>query len=329
MSDQDKIICSCANLSEKKINNYFESKNNNVPSFNQFLSETKAGTYCTACRLDLETIFIKKNIGDVNFQDVKFGKNLSIKKKFYSIIDKIFPKLTLRNQNFFPILHIKNIDFEQAIWITNMEIISEKLKTKIKIDDVEVTINLYNSVGKKVWTTKNIVKVNNRGIFNIPSDKILDKEKDISIGWIEVLRKFKINCSKGTTRPQIMVYSQNSNCSVHGQDIGHTEGSSHSSIFRPNIDVQILSFINPSKKNIELNLEPPLEINEKFENKNSNFLKIQLPPKGSKIHVINQDDRFKSFDGKYFSISWKGSGKYKSHVYCVSKNFKFVSLDHL
>ena len=60
MSDQDKIICSCANLSEKKINNYFELKNNKVPSFNQFLNETKAGTYCTACRLDLETIFIKK-----------------------------------------------------------------------------------------------------------------------------------------------------------------------------------------------------------------------------------------------------------------------------
>lgn len=329
MSDQDKIICSCANLSEKKINNYFESKNNKVPSFKQFLNETKAGTYCTACRLDLETIFIKKNIGDANFQNIELSKNLSIKKNFYNIIDKIFPKLTLRNQNFFPILYIKNKVFDQAIWITNMEIISERLKSKIKIGDVEVTINLFNSIGKKVWTTIDIVKVNSRGIFKIPSDKILEREKDISIGWIEVLRKFKINCSKGTTRPQIMVYSENSNCSVHGQDVGYIDGSSHSSIFRPNIDIQILSFINPSNKIVKIIIEPPVEINEKFENKNSNSLKIQLPAKGSRVHVINEDERFKFLDGKYFTISWKGSGKYKSHVYCVSKNFRFVSLDHL
>ena len=329
MSNQDKIICTCANLSEKKISDYFESKNNNVTSFNQFLNETKAGTYCTACRLDLETIFIKYNIRDTSFQNIKINKNLSMKKKFYNIIDKIFPKLTLKNKNFFPILHIKNIDFKQEIWITNMEIISEKLKSKIKIDDVEVTINLFNSIGKKIWTIKDIVKVNSRGIFKIPSDKILSKEKNISIGWIEVLRNFKVNCSKGTTRPQIMIYSNDSSCAVHGQDVGYTNGNSHSSIFRPNVDFQILSFINPSNKIVQLSLDHPSLIDNNIENKNSNSLKIQLPAKGSIIHIINEDERFKLFDGKYFTISWKGSGKYKSHVYCMSKNFRFVSLDHL
>ena len=329
MKDQDKIICSCANLSETKINKYFESKNNDVKSFDQFLNETKAGTFCTACRLDLETIFIQKNGSDVNFQKINFNKNLSFKRKIYNFVDSFFPKLTLQNQNYFPILHVNDIEFKQSVWITNMEIISDRLKPKIKIDDVGLTINLYNSLGSKVWTTKDIVNVNTRGIFDIPSEKILVNDEDISIGWIEVLRKFKLNCSKGTTRPQIMIYTENSSCAVHGQDIAHTQGYYYSSIFRPNTDIQILSFINPSKKQLDLVLEPPIQVDNNFQNSNSKLITFKIPPRGSMIHNINKDERFKNFDDKYFTLSWKGSGKYKSHIYCISKNFRYISLDHL
>ena len=210
-----------------------------------------------------------------------------------------------------------------------MKIISENLRSKIKIDDVEVTLNLFNSSGEKVWSNKEIVKVNNRGIFKIPSDKIIIDNKKFTIGWVEVLRKFKLNCSKGTTRPQIMVFSENSNCAVHGQDVGFTNGSSHSSIFRPNIDFQILSFINPNNNSVDLKLDPPNFLNEKKYNKNSETINIKIPAKGSKFHIINDDERFINFNDEYFTIRWKGSGRYKSHVYCLSKNFRFVSLDHL
>ena len=329
MNDQDKIICTCANLSEKKINNYFESKNYNIKSFDEFLNDTKAGTFCTACRLDLETIFIKKNLTNMNYQKFDISSHLSFKKRLYSFIDGIFPKITLKNQNYFPILHIKDNYFNQSIWITNMEIISENLKPKIKIDDVEVIINLFNSVGKKVWTNQRIVHVNSKEIFEIPSEKILDKNLNISLGWVEVLRKFKLNCSKGTTRPQIMIYSKSSNCAVHGQDVGYTEESSHSSLFRPNIDFQILSFINPTNKTVELTIEPPFEVDQSEVGEGTNNIKLKIPPRGSKIHNLNEDQRFENFDGKYFTINWKGSGKYKTHVYCVSKNFGYISLDHL
>ena len=53
-----------------------------------------------------------------------------------------------------------------------MDIFSQTLKKKIKIADVEVEINLYNSEGKKIWSVKDIVKVNERGIFSIPLDKL-------------------------------------------------------------------------------------------------------------------------------------------------------------
>ena len=172
MSNQDRIVCTCANLSEANIIDFFKEKNNKFPSFDAFLNESKAGTYCTACRLDLETIFIKENIPDASFNTNNITNNLSFKKKIYNFVDNIFPKLTLKNQNYFPVLHIKDIAFEQSIWITNMKIISENLRSKIKIDDVEVTLNLFNSSGEKVWSNKEIVKVNNRGIFKIPSDNL-------------------------------------------------------------------------------------------------------------------------------------------------------------
>ena len=329
MSEKDKIICTCANLSEKNINDYFVSKNNTVSSFHEFLNDTRAGTFCTACRLDLETIFIKKNQTDFKFQNIEIKNTINLKKKIYHLIDKILPKITQKNQNYFPILHIKEVEFNQSIWITNMKIISEKLRSKIKIDDVGVEINLYNSRGAKVWSNSKVVKVDTREIIAIPSEMILEKDFEISVGWVEVIRNFKINCSKGTTRPQIMVYTKNSNSAVHGQDIGFTIENSHSSLFRPDVDIQILTFINPSNKTIELRIEPPTGENESLNNIESNLIKVKIPPKGSFIYNINNDDRFKSFVNKYFTLVWKGSGEYKSHIYCMSKNFRYISLDHL
>ena len=97
-----------------------------------------------------------------------------------------------------------------------------------------------------------------------------------------------------------------------------------------NLKSKNLDMIQKTFANCHLNTpDVEKEFRKLVENKNSNSLKIQLPAKGSRVHVINEDERFKFLDGKYFTISWKGSGKYKSHVYCVSKNFRFVSLDHL
>ncbi len=327
MINPDRIVCTCANLTEAQIKNYFKN-NNKYRSFEEFLNDSKAGTYCTACRLDLETIFIKNNLTDQKFDNVNYSNEKSIKNRIYESVDKIFPKITLKNQNYFPILNFKGKSLRQEIWITNMEVISEKLKNEIKINDVQVFIYLYNQSGKKVWQTHDVVKVNKRVIIEIPSEKI-NNDQDLSIGYIEVVRKFKINCSKGTTRPQIMVFSKNSHCAVHGQDVQFTNGSSHSSIYRPNIDIQILSFINPSDDDVEIILGAPLAIDEENHNHNLKSLKINIPPRGSIAHIINHDKRFKFLEDKYFSIDWKGVGRYKSHIYCMSKNFGFISLDHL
>ena len=331
IKDQDKIICSCANLSERQIIEYFGNKNNKNVTFEKFLNETRAGTFCTACRLDLETIFIKKNIKNTNFNLINGETGLSMKKKFYNFIDSILPRISIKNQNFFPILNIKNKNLKQEVWITNMEIISSNLKDKIKIDDVEITINLFDSKGKKIWSNHDVVKINKRGVFKIPSEKLLiEKEEIISVGWIEVLRKFKINCSKGTTKPQIMVYTGESSCAVHGQDIGYTKGGGHSSIYRPNVDNQILTFFNPTEKSVEININEPIEIGLTSPNINKkDVVKIKVPAKGSIIYNLNDDRRFDKLFDKYFSISWSGVGKYKTHFYCFSKNYKFVSLDHL
>ena len=62
MNEENKVICTCANLTEKQIKNYFKGTSGPSLTFEKFLNETKAGTRCSACRLDLETIYIKNNI---------------------------------------------------------------------------------------------------------------------------------------------------------------------------------------------------------------------------------------------------------------------------
>ena len=96
MSNEDKIICTCANVSESKIDDYFKKNNNYISSFDKFLNDTKAGTYCTACRLDLETIFISKNLSEPKFININYDKGKSIKRKIYDTVDNIFPKITLK-----------------------------------------------------------------------------------------------------------------------------------------------------------------------------------------------------------------------------------------
>lgn len=329
MNELNKIICTCANLTEAQIKSYFKDKSDSNITFEKFLNDTKAGTRCTACRLDLETIYIKNNTykENIKFSEVKL--HLSLKKKIYSFVDKLFPKVAIKNQNFFPIINIKNKALRQEIWITNMKIFSQTLKEKIKIDDVKVSINLYNSEGKKLWSIKDVVKVNNRSIFTIPLDKLkFETKEEFSLGWIEVFREFKLHCSKGTTRPQIMVFTEESSCAVHGQDVGTSTGGSHTSIYRPSIDTQILAFINPSKKNLNILLKSPLEF------KSTRIIKkgeinLNIPPMGAALQILNADKRFDKLNEKYFSLNWVGSGNYKSYIYCFSKNFKFVSLDHL
>lgn len=329
MNELNKIVCTCANLTEAQIKNYFKGTSDPNITFEKFLNDTKAGTRCTACRLDLETIYIKNNIHNKNFNFSDIKLHLSLKKKFYSFIDKLFPKVTIKNQNFFPIINIKNKILKQEIWITNMEIFSQSLKEKIKIADVKVLINLYNSEGKKIWSFKDVVKVNNRGIFPIPLDKLkFGINEEFSLGWIEVFREFKLHCSKGTTRPQIMIFTDDSSCAVHGQDVGTSLGGSHTSIYRPSIDTQILAFINPSKKNLNILLNNPLEF-ESTEIRKKEEVDLNIPPKGAVFQILNDDKRFDKLNEKYFSLNWVGSGRYKSYIYCFSKDFKFVSLDHL
>lgn len=329
MNEENKIICTCANLTEAQIKNYLKDASNLNITFEKFLSDTKAGTRCTACILDLETIYIKKNIRSSNFKVSDNRLNLSFKKKFYSFIDKLFPKLTIKNQNFFPIINIKNKVLKQEIWISNMEIISSTLKKKIKIDDVEVEVNLFNYSGKKIWSSKEIVKVNSKKIFEIPAQKLSKDNQSVRLGWAKVTRNFKINCSKGTTRPQIMVYTDRSCCAVHGQDVGFTNGSFHSSIYKPDEEDQIITFINPTKKKTNILIRSPQNVDDSIDKFLENNIKVEVPPMGTYYHILSKDIRFKNFNNKHFIIDWKGAGSYKSHVYCFSKNYQFVSLDHL
>ena len=81
MNEENKVICTCANLTEKQIKNYFKGTSGPSLTFEKFLNETKAGTRCSACRLDLETIYIKNNIHSKSYDFYESKINLSLKKK--------------------------------------------------------------------------------------------------------------------------------------------------------------------------------------------------------------------------------------------------------
>ena len=93
MNELNKIVCTCANLTEAQIKNYFKGTSDpNITFFEKFLNDTKAGTRCTACRLDLETIYIKNNIHNKNFNFSDIKLHLSLKKNFILLSINYFQK---------------------------------------------------------------------------------------------------------------------------------------------------------------------------------------------------------------------------------------------
>lgn len=314
----DQIICYCNNIKHSVINKILV-QNPNI-DFEKFQNISNAGTSCSACLPKLENIFVEKSNKSQNFNySTTSTKITGLKSSIYSFLDKILPNLSVKLINYFPVIFKENI--QTKVWISNF---GNLYKDQKNIVEHKIRINFYNSIGNIIWSHNCIVNKNENKIIDIPT-KLLGKSKDSlwSSGWLRVEKKSLSSGYRGTTRPQIQIISNNSTCSVHGQNIKLNNGGFYSYINNPNSERQLLSFFNIGNKKINIKLD---YLNQ--ENELINFSHISLDSLHSKIIEVKLEDKgFKEFEP--INIKWSGIGHYKAHIYITDKKIERMSLDHL
>ncbi len=316
--NDDKIICYCNNVSYSKINNIL-CKNPNI-DFEKFQNISNAGTSCSACLPKLENIFVEKSSQTQNLNSsIVKPKIVGLKRKFYSILDNLLPKVSIKLINYFPIIYRENISTK--VWISNY---GNLYKDQMSIVEHRININFYNSTGNNIWNKNFIVKKNENKIIDIPIYLLKNPNNDFfNSGWLSVEKKSLSSGFRGTTRPQIQITSNNSSCAVHGQNIKVKNGGFHSYVNNPKSERQFLSFFNIGKKKVNIELSYLNRQNEYI-----NFTDLNLNSLNSRIIELKLYDRgFKDFDP--INIKWSGMGLYKSHIFITDKKLERISIDHL
>jgi len=326
MKDQE-YICHCLELSKNQAIDFL--KKNSQVTFEEFQNSTKAGTKCSACLLQVEDLYIRESSNKtVNSKRVVLPNQqpINLKQKFYNLIDKISPNIPWRLQNVFPILINENV--ENIVWFANY---SKLYSKEERVSSYKIYFDFYNSNGKKIWSKIKNLDENELFQEKIPTEMILEEEKkinntkkNITIGWLSVLKIAKKFGNRGTSRPQIQFKTSLSSSAVHGQAASYNEGGHFTGVNNPNGDRQFITFINAGSKSVNLELystSNPMQ----SDNNSSVTKKIFLKSKSCFIYEIPQTDDF----GKPFRISWRGNGHYKAHALISNHDISRVSLDHL
>ena len=324
--DDNPTICYCLELRKKDLLNALGAKSG---SFEDFLNKTNAGTKCTACMLDLENFYIKNSSqsynNNKNFSvknNLKVFKNL--KQKLYKFIDAFSPLVAQNRDNVFPVLYRESL--KEIIWFSNYPNFFEKKDPEI---DFVVKMKFYNKFGKEIWRIVKDLKSSQSWQQEIPTHLLKEGNKskyELQLGLLVVYVKAKNFGIRGTTRPQVQILTSKASSAVHGQAANKFKNKGGIiSIYKPEIEDQFLSFINPSniKTDLTINrLYDPLDNHANIEIEK----KVHIPPFGTYLHNITRTENIKS--GGYFNIDWFANGVLKAHFFVCSKSFDRISIDH-
>ena len=323
----DQLVCPCFELNLGHVRSMLSQ--NQSMSFDSFMEESKAGTRCTSCLLDLEYYFVHLPRTSETKTIVKKSlrsKQIPFRRKIYQWIDKLSPRHPIHLKNHVPI--IAGLGIEQWIWIANYEMLYTKNNL---VPDFDIILKIYDADG--ILVHENCVPLPLGKEWRVEVSQYLPKPvngvgPDLSIGWVEITRLAKSDGVRGTTRPQIEILAPKSACAVHGQAARYDKGNSFVTISNPDYDRVFVTLINSENKPVSITMQYPsdplgvLKISKRS-------ISLNLPPKGALLHeVILTDEEKKAFSSRLLKFAWQGIGFYKAHVIVASISLDRFSIDH-
>jgi hypothetical protein len=320
--DSAGIVCACFNVTLEELRR--RKKANPGLSFEDFMSDTGAGTKCTACLLDLEFHFV----ADANATaPVKAGRRAivprrGVRRRIYDFVDGLAPKRPTVSRTVAPV--VAGDGLEQYLWIANHPLLysKESVCAPPHVYDVRVTGNR----GELLYSERHLLEPgqSNRVDVSSPLARSGGTVKPFAVGMLSVETWSTKPGVRGTTRPQIEILTAGAACAVHTQ--GATPHAGNGSLWvpcRPGDDRIFLVFMNPAPHPCRIQLRYPADRGDGAVEDT-----VQVAAHAAGCYEVDLASATHAL-GEIIRLAWRADGPHKAYFLCSTPNLDRFSVDHI
>lgn len=308
-NDGQEIVCGCFSLTRGVLEKAAAGSN-----FERFLEETRAGSRCTACLLDVEYLFVNapKSPAAQTGAKTARGEKPSLKRRLYDVLDRLAPQIPFRLTNTVPLLSGGGI--VERLWLVNQPMVFGK---KVGVPPHRFLLTVRDGEGRVIGRERHDVNCGESKAITFPELPVRGGQ-ELSVGSVEISRWGLSPGVRGTTRPHFEVEATRSNTTLHIQGAAPDPEAWLTIIHAP-VETRILfTAVNVTSR--------PLVLEFDFAEETSAPTRVEVPPFGARV-IEPMAKRAKP--GQPLTYHYRGRGRGKVHVIAASSSLDRLALDHL
>lgn len=318
------VVCPCFNVTLADLER--RKRANPALSFEDFMSDTGAGTKCTACLLDLEYHFVMGREAPAASPAGRraLAPRLSAKRRVYAFLDRIAPKRPTISRTVAPVVAGEGID--EFLWLANHPLLFDKngACAPPHVFDIRVT----DDQGRTVLSERHVLEASQSVRIDISAGlrQSAGASRPLAVGMLGVEAQSTEPGVRGTTRPQIEIVAGRSACAVHTQ--GASPQAGDGSVWlpcRPGEDRIFIVFMNPSAEPCNVRLRYPADAGE-----GAVQHRLRVAPRAAACHEVDLPAAAnRQANGGVMRLGWRAAGPHKAYFLCASPTLDRFSVDHL
>ena len=298
-----KPLCFCFNVTKSDINTFLQDSSKSI---DDLISETKIGTKCTACLMDLDLhldqMYKNKKNNIIKFSEIEVDR----KKKLLSFKSFSDSGFCFSDKEIETNLSLQNYD--------------QNFSKENKSVSFTWQLRVFNSLGKKVKKKTGVIESNTGTLLNI--SKYLEDEDG---GWFIIKLKGQEDGFFGTLRPQVILVGSSWTASYHTQPHYMASKTGHRTrVFVKSVNGKLnakIHVINASLMKNEINLNLYDISGKKLQSSNKRT-------SGRSGKFFDLDKIFKiSTNNNIYTLEVKSSKPTRKHIINSLKDGSF-SVDH-
>jgi len=302
-----EVVCGCFNLTRGELEKAASGSN-----FEQFLEETRAGSRCTACLLDVEYLFVNapKNRSSGGSSRIGRSERRPLKRRIYDVLDRMAPQIPFRLTNTIPLLSGHGI--VERLWLVNQPMVFGK---KVGVPPHRFVLTVRDGEGRVTKRERHDVRCGESKAITFPGTP---SGEALSVGSVEVARWGLEPGVRGTTRPHFEVEAARSNTTLHIQGAAPDPEAWLTTIHAPGETRILFTAVNVAAR--------PLSLEFDFAEETSAPMRVEVPPFGARV-IEPSAKQVKA--GQPLTYHYRGHGRGKIHVMTASPSLDRIALDHL
>jgi len=331
-ADARQIVCTCMEMTRADF--VHQMAVHRALDFDQLLARTGAGTKCTACCLNLETIYTEEAdrlpVVSPEARGEKGGRSRpkgSLARRAFSrllaYVDRIAPPHPILLRDYSPV--IAGVGIVQSVVIANDPILVGADKPCSPVD-VGVVLRDADGVQVEAWQAR----VQAGDAFQVELGPSLMRHAaahgrppgpdGLAWGMVEVRRRWARPAMRGTTRPQLLIEAPGGNGGVHTQGPSGVKTHWYSVLARPDDERVFVAVTNAGNRTLTATVPHALDPNQR---------RLSIPPFGARgVEVDAQAAAAAQGGGDLAAIAIDCDGLSKTHILSASRSLDRFAIDH-